>query len=57
MKRIRPYRKTAVAVTGAFAAALALALGDDVITYGEWAAVAVAVLTAAGVYKVENKLG
>ena len=55
MKRhLARFRKAVVAVVGAVATAVATALTDDTITSGEWALVAVAVLTALGVYGIPN---
>ena len=50
------YAKSIVAVVGAGVAALSLALEDGVILGNEWTAVAIAVITAIGVYLTPNKV-
>lgn len=55
MKRqLARYRKSIVAVIGAVAVALTAALSDGAMSPADWAAVAVAVLTACGVYGFPN---
>lgn len=49
------YAKTVVAVLGAIAVSVGAAITDGVVTPAEWVAVALAVLTALGVYAVPNQ--
>lgn len=49
---LAPYRKLIAALVGAVASAVSLGLLPD--TIGQWLAVVVAFLTAAGVYAVPN---
>lgn len=49
------YAKLIVAAIGAGAQALAVALGDDVLGSTEVVTVALAILTALGVYQVPNQ--
>lgn len=52
---MRRYAKTAVAVIGAMAAVLLVALDDDTMTMAEWVQVAAAAVTALGVYAIPNR--
>jgi hypothetical protein len=49
------YAKGIVAVIGAGVLALQVALDDGVILSSEWPTIAIAVITAVGVYLVPNK--
>lgn len=53
--KIRPYYKSIAAALGAAALALQSAITDGEITTAEWVAIGIAVLTALGVYQVENR--
>lgn len=53
--KLRPYYKTVAAALGAAAVALQAALTDGNVESAEWWAIGIAVLTALGVYQVENK--
>lgn len=54
MNQLPRFRKAIVAVIGAGAVALTTALGDGTMGPADWASVAVAVLTALGVYSFPN---
>jgi len=49
------YAKAILAVLGAGVVALQAALEDDVVLANEWTTVAIAVITAVGVYLIPNK--
>jgi len=49
------YTKALIAVAGAGVAALSLALDDGIIIGSEWTTVAIAVITAVGVYFFPNE--
>lgn len=53
--KLSPYRKSIAAALGAAAMALQAALTDGRIESVEWWAIGIAVLTALGVYQVENR--
>ena len=49
------YAKALVAIAGAVLVALQQALADDTFVASDWIAVAVALITAVGVYAVPNQ--
>lgn len=55
LPKLRPYYKSIAAVLGAAALALQAALTDGEVTSQEWWTVGIAVLTALGVFQVENR--
>lgn len=55
LSQLRPYSKSIMAALGALVLALQTAYTDGEITTAEWVAIGIAVLTALGVFQVENK--
>lgn len=53
--RLSPYFKSIAAALGAAGIAVQAALTDGEITTAEWLTIGIAVLTALGVYQVENR--
>lgn len=49
------YAKAILAVVGAGVVALQAALEDDVLLANEWTTIAIAVITAVGVYLIPNR--
>lgn len=52
--KISPYWKSVVAFVGALAVAAETVIGDNFVSPDEWVNVALAVVTAVGVYFVKN---
>ena len=55
LEKLSPYRKSIMAALGAAALAVQTALTDGKIESAEWWIIGIAVLTALGVYQLENK--
>lgn len=55
LKRLQPFLKAVVAVAGAVVLVVDASLADGIVTTSEWFDVAVAVITAVGVYWTPNK--
>ena len=56
MSKIAEYWKAIVAVVGAVAVAVQAALTDGTVTNAEWLTIAIAAITAVGVYLKANTL-